>query len=331
MNTQSLFRSTQSVADGLLRQQYLCNRTVATTIFLAAHLGKPLLVEGPAGVGKTALAQALAGALNTPLVRLQCYPGLDEAKALYEWNYQKQLLYIQVTASNKYDWDELRQDIYTPEFLLARPLLKAFLSEKPVVLLVDELDKSDEELESFLLEALSEFQVSIPELGTIRARHIPFTLLTSNSSREFSDALKRRCLHLYIPYPTAEQERAIVALKVPGIDGRLAAQVVDFVHNLRRLPLKKSPSIAETLDFARTMLLLEARQLNPRVVADALNVLLKYQEDVEKVMAKLEDLLPEAGEGDGTPAAEVILPHEAAAGEETEAEQTAVDLSRFNF
>ncbi|SHJ67295.1 AAA family ATPase [Desulfofundulus thermosubterraneus] len=326
-----LFRSVQTVADGLLRQQYICNRTVATTLFLAAHLGKPLLVEGPAGVGKTALAQALAGALNTPLVRLQCYPGLDEAKALYEWNYQKQLLYIQVAAGSKQVWEELRQDIYTPEFLLARPLLKAFLSKKPVVLLVDEVDKSDEELESFLLEALSEFQVSIPELGTIRARHIPFTLLTSNSSREFSDALKRRCLHLYIPYPTAEQERAIVALKVPGIDGRLAAQVVDFVHNLRRLPLKKSPSIAETLDFARTMLLLEAKQLEFRVVAEALNVLLKYQEDVEKVMTKLGDLLPEVREEDGIPAAQGTLPRAVAAGEETEEEPGGVDLSRFNF
>ncbi|MGB9803260.1 AAA family ATPase [Desulfofundulus sp.] len=326
-----LFRSVQAVMDGLLEQQYLCNRTVATTLFLAAHLRKPLLVEGPAGVGKTSLAQALAGALDTTLVRLQCYPGLDEAKALYEWNYQKQLLYIQVAAgNNRHVWEELRQDIYTPEFLLARPLLKAFLSEKPVVLLVDEVDKSDEELESFLLEALSEFQVSIPELGTIRARHIPFTLLTSNSSREFSDALKRRCMHLYIPYPTVEQERAIVALKVPGIDEVLANQVVNFVHSLRRLALKKSPSISETLDFARTMLLLETKRLEPRVVTQALNVLLKYQEDVEKVMAMLGDLMPEVQEEDSSPAAQSMIPDVSAADEKT-GEPQGVDLSRFNF
>jgi MoxR-like ATPase len=327
-NMHRLFHSIQSVADSLLKQNYICDRTIATTLYLAAHLDKPLLVEGPAGVGKTALARALAGAMNTQLIRLQCYPGLDEAKALYEWNYQKQLLYIQVAAGNKPAWEDLRQDIYTPEFLLTRPLLKAFLAEKQVVLLIDEVDKSDEELESFLLEALSEFQVSIPELGTVRARHIPFTILTSNSTREFSDAFKRRCLYLYIPYPSAEQERAIVALKLPGIDGRLAAQVVDFVHNLRRLPLKKSPSIAETLDFARTMLLLGAKHLEPHVMSAALGALLKFQEDVEKVLTRLEDLLPDTQAEGSIPSEENI--HPVVAVEDIE-EKDGVDLSRFNF
>ncbi|MBE3588229.1 MAG: MoxR family ATPase [Thermoanaerobacteraceae bacterium] len=328
----SLFRSVRSVADGLLQQQYLCNRQVATTIFLAGRLGKPLLVEGPAGAGKTSLAAALAGALQTRLIRLQCYPGLDEAKALYQWNYQKQLLYIQAVMGNGRGWEELRQDIYTPDFLLARPLLEAFLAGEQVVLLVDEVDKSDEELESFFLEALSEFQVTIPELGTVRAKHIPFTLLTSNSTRELSDALKRRCLYLYLPYPDPEQERAIIALKVPGLNRQLPGQIVEFVQTLRRLPLKKSPSIAETLDWARTLLVLEAGRLDADVVAGSLNVLLKYREDVERVREQLDGLLPEVGaQEQATSPGEIGLPSPSITAGEEEGDQEPVDLSRFNF
>lgn len=326
-----IFNSIENIISALLKQQYLIGRAAATTVYLAARLGKPLLVEGPAGAGKTGLARALAGALNTELVRLQCYPGLDEARALYEWNYQKQLLYIQSRAGGKEGWEKIRQDIYTPEFLLSRPVLRAFRSERPVVLLIDEVDKSDEELESFLLEALSDFQLSIPELGTVCAGQIPLTVLTSNNSRELSDALKRRCLHLYLPYPGEEQELAIIALKVPGLDRRLAARAVEFVHTLRRLPLKKSPSIAETLDWARTLLLLGAEQLDPSVVAGTMEVLLKYQEDVERVRAKLAGLLPEEPE---TPAGQrgTAGGEKFAAGHEEPGEPFGENnLSRFDF
>jgi len=330
-----IFKSVRSLTDALLKQQYLLDRTAVTTVYLAGRLGKPLLVEGPAGAGKTELARALARALQTELVRLQCYPGLDESRALYEWNYQKQLLYIQSRAAEKNNWEEIRQSIYTPEFLSVRPVLRAFQADRPVVLLIDEVDKSDEELESFLLEALSDFQLSIPEFGTVSARHRPFAILTSNNSRELSEALKRRCLHLYLPYPAEEQELAIIALKAPGLNRRLAARAVEFVHTLRRLPLKKSPSIAETLDWAHTLLLMGAEQLDAAVVADSLNVLLKYREDVEQVRPKLESLLPEEE------APKVKTPLRAlgraaggggsATAQEESAKRPEVDLSRFDF
>ncbi|OAT85552.1 AAA family ATPase [Desulfotomaculum copahuensis] len=330
-----VFKSIESIISALVKQQYLISRASATTVFLAVRLGKPLLVEGPAGAGKTGLARALAGALNTELVRLQCYPGLDEARALYEWNYQKQLLYIQSRAGEKAGWEKIRQDIYTPEFLLGRPVLRAFLAGRPVVLLIDEVDKSDEELESFLLEALSDFQLSIPELGTVHAGHIPLTVLTSNNSRELSDALKRRCLHLYLPYPGEEQEQAIIALKVPGLDRRLAAQAVEFVHTLRRLPLKKGPSIAETLDWAHALLLLGAEQLDPAVVAGTLDILLKYQQDVELVGEKLAGLLPREKPPEAeTPAGRREKPagkELAVVDEEPGGLSGERDLSRFDF
>ena len=276
-----LFQSISRIREGLTRQAYLAGERTSTALYLAWHLQKPLLVEGPAGVGKTGLAVALAAAMDTALLRLQCYPGLDEAKALYEWNYQKQLLYINTG-----------NHIFSPDFLLERPLLKAFRTDKPVVLLIDELDKSDEELESFLLEALSDYQVTIPEMGTVKAKHIPLAILTSNSSRDFSDALKRRCLHLFIPYPTVAQELAILLLKVPTLKKSLAARLVEFVQGLRRLPLKKAPSIAETIDWARAMVLLGASVLEPELVTNTLNILLKYEQDVLRVREKLPGLLP---------------------------------------
>lgn len=272
------FNSIESVMDGLLKQQYIVDRKIATAVFLAGRLEKPLLIEGPAGVGKTGLAGAIATARQTELVRLQCYPGLDESKTLYEWNYQKQLLYIQMHGSDV--------DIFSSEFLLERPLLKAFRAPKPVVLLVDEIDKSEEELESFLLEALSEFQVSIPELGILTAMHKPYVVITSNSTRELGDALKRRCLYLYLAYPDAAREQAILSLKVPGLSGFLAKQIVAFVQQLRKMKLKKAPSITETIDWARTLLLLGRDSLEEQLVRHTLNVLLKYEEDIREAERK---------------------------------------------
>lgn len=294
----NLFDNIESIRTGLTRQGYLAGERTATAVYLAWHLQKPLLVEGPAGVGKTGLAVALAGAMDTKLVRLQCYPGLDEAKALYEWNYQKQLLYINTGKNEDTGWENIKKDIFSPEFLLERPLLKAFRADRPAVLLIDEVDKSDEELESFLLEALSDYQVTIPEMETVKAKHIPLAILTSNSTRDFSDALKRRCLHLYIPYPGLEQEVTIVLLKVPAIKKSLAMKVVEFVQALRKLPLKKSPSIAETIDWARTMVLMGAGFLEAGVVADTLNILLKYEQDVQKVREKLPGLIPAGNSGE---------------------------------
>jgi len=291
------FRSPESVRAGLTRQGYLATGRVATTLFLAGRLKKPLLVEGPAGVGKTGLAVALAGALGAAFHRLQCYPGLDESRALFEWNYQKQLLFLQACRTGEEGWEEAREELFTPDFLLARPVLKAFLTEQQAVLLIDEVDKSDEEMESFLLEALSEYQITVPELGTVRARHIPLTVLTSNSSRDLSDALKRRCLHLYIPYPNVEQELAILLLNLPGIKKGLARRLAEFVRDVRRLALKKAPSIAETLDWARTVLLLGEGCLDRELAADTLNVLLKYEQDVQKVQEKLNAFLPEERTG----------------------------------
>ena len=320
-----LFQKPDLIQDYLARQSYLAGEKTAVAVYLAWHLRKPLLVEGPAGVGKTELARAMAQAMQTELVRLQCYPGLDEAKTLYEWHYQKQLLYIQSTRQEEMLWQEIQKDIFSADFLLSRPLLKAFLAEKPVVMLIDELDKSDEELESFLLEALSDYQVSIPELGTVKAKHTPLVILTSNNTRDFSDAMKRRCLHLYIPYPTLEQETAIILMKVPQIKKKLAARMVDFIQTVRKLPLKKTPSIAETLDWARTLLLLDDGSMDRKTVSISLNVLLKYEQDVTKVEEKLAGLLPETFEIEET---------------ETSEEETSINekkheqpewMSRFNF
>lgn len=288
-----LFGSIDEVKDMLTRQNYLVNNRVATAVFLAVNLQKPLLIEGPAGVGKTELAKAVARAMDTELIRLQCYEGLDESKALFEWNYQKQLLRIQANHLTDKSWEETKSNIFSEEFYLARPLLKALQAERPVVLLVDELDKSDEEFESFLLEALSDYQVSIPELGTVKARSVPVVVLTSNNYRDFSDALKRRCIHLYIEYPSFERELAIVRMKVPGINEVLSSKIVAFVQSLRKMALKKSPSISETLDWARTLVLLGVDALDAELVLNTVNTLLKYQQDIKKVEERIEGLLPD--------------------------------------
>ncbi|HWI54146.1 MAG TPA: MoxR family ATPase [Desulfobacteria bacterium] len=288
-----LFKSIAEVKEALTKQNYLINEKTATSVFLAVKLQKPLLIEGPAGVGKTQLAKALARSLQTELIRLQCYEGLDESKALFEWNYQKQLLRIQANNLGEKTWENTKSNIFSEEFYMARPLLKALKSAKPVVLLIDELDKSDEEFESFLLESLSEYQVSIPEIGTIKATSIPVTILTSNNYRDFSDALKRRCIHLFIDYPSFERELQIVKLKVPGINASLAEKAVAFVQSLRKIPIKKSPSISETLDWARTLVLLQVDTLDKQLVLNTINLLLKYQQDIKKVEDRIGGLLPE--------------------------------------
>ncbi|MGB9790973.1 MAG: AAA family ATPase [Thermacetogeniaceae bacterium] len=288
-----MFSSIDELQQKFSECQYIVDRPVATVVYLALKLQKPILVEGPAGVGKTELARVLAESTNSPLIRLQCYEGLDEAKALYEWNYQKQLLRLYLDQAQQKTWDETKHNIFTEEFLLARPLLKSLLSERPAVLLIDEVDKSDEEFESFLLEILSDYQVSIPEFGTVKAKHIPVVVLTSNNSRDFGDALKRRCVHLYLDYPSYERELEIVRLKVPGIKEALARQLVRFVQNLRGQKLKKAPSIAETIEWAQALLALGVDSLDAETVESTLGILLKYQSDIEKVTAKkVASLLP---------------------------------------
>ncbi|MEU7511217.1 MoxR family ATPase [Streptomyces sp. NPDC042898] len=284
--TTGFFSSVDDVAERLAATGYLASQAVATTVFLADRLGKPLLVEGPAGVGKTELAKAVAEVTGAGLVRLQCYEGVDEARALYEWNHAKQLL--RITAGRAESWDETRTDIFSEEFLLARPLLTAIRSEEPTVLLIDETDKADVEVEGLLLEVLSDFQVTVPELGTIVAARRPFVVLTSNASRELSEALRRRCLFLHIGFPEEELERRIVTRKVPGLDAALAASVVRVVGALRAMDLRKVPSVSETIDWARTLLALGADRLDERVVRDSLGVLLKHQEDIVKAAAKLD-------------------------------------------
>jgi len=283
----------EEVKQGLRRARYITTSRVETAVFLALVLEKPLLVEGPAGAGKTELAKVLAEMLSTELVRLQCYEGLDEARALYEWNYQKQLLRLQADRALATDgsWESLAKDIFSREYLLERPLLRAITAPRPVVLLIDEVDKSDEEFEAFLLEVLSDFQISVPELGTISARHRPVVVLTSNCARELSEALKRRCLHLYIDFPGVEKEAEILALKVPEADEALRDQVARFVHGLRRLDLKKAPSIAETLDWCRALLALGIRGLDAAAVRQTLNLLLKHEEDVRKAEPKVGSVL----------------------------------------
>ena len=288
------FASPDDAAARLRDVGYLADPALATTTFLAGRLEKPLLVEGPAGVGKTELAKAVSRATGAELVRLQCYEGLDEARALYEWNYKKQLLSIQATAATSQasgtatsPQDILDHQIFTEEFLLTRPLLTAIRREEPTVLLVDEVDKTDVEVEGLLLEILSDFQVTIPELGTVAAVRRPYVVLTSNASRELSEALKRRCLYLHLDYPDAERERAIVTGQVPDLDRRIAERLVDTVGRLRDLELRKAPSIAESVDWARTLVALEAGTLDDATIARTLGAVLKHASDMERAVKEL--------------------------------------------
>ncbi len=275
---QTVFASVSDVQERLSAAGYLTDHAIATTVFLADRLGKPLLVEGPAGVGKTELAKAVAAATGSELIRLQCYEGLDEARALYEWNYKKQLLRIQASSDDE-QWDTVHDDVFAEEFLLSRPLLTAIRRTGPTVLLIDETDKADVEVEGLLLEVLSDFQVTIPELGTISATRRPLVFLTSNATRELSEALKRRCLYLHLDYPDADREKAIVLSRVPEVAERLADQLVRTVRALRALELKKSPSIAESIDWARTLVALGLDTLDEQAVKDTLGVVLKHASD----------------------------------------------------
>ncbi|WP_395656676.1 AAA family ATPase [Nocardioides sp.] len=279
------FASPDGAAARLAEHGYLADAATATTAYLAGALEKPLLVEGPAGVGKTELAKAVARVTGAELVRLQCYEGLDEARALYEWNYKKQLLRIQ--SSGDQAWEQTHDDIFTEEFLLTRPLLTAIRREEPTVLLVDEVDKTDVEVEGLLLEVLSDFQVTIPELGTVAAVRRPFVVLTSNATRELSEAVKRRCLYLHLDYPDAEREREIVTGQVPDLDTRVAEQLVATVARLRDLDLRKAPSIAESVDWARTLVALEIGDLDEEAVAATLGVVLKHASDQDKAVREL--------------------------------------------
>ena len=274
------FSDVDEVSHALVQVGYLPDQEICTVAYLADALGKPLLVEGPAGVGKTELAKALSRALNLQLIRLQCYEGVDETKTLYEWNYRKQLLRIQ--AGQGAEWDELSEDIFSEPFLLDRPVLKALRSPEPVVLLIDEIDKLDFEAEALLLEVLSDWQVTIPEMGTVTAEQIPLVVLTSNNERELSEALKRRCLYLHMDYPSTEREKAIVLQQVPGIEQSLAERAVNLVHTIRGLELKKPPSIAETLDWCRTLVHLTVTELDLNEIDRTLPVLLKFQSDLQR-------------------------------------------------
>src|SRR6188474_2365244 len=283
------FDSVQQVRDGLRDVHYLADDGIAGVAFLADKLGKPILVEGPAGTGKTQLAKSIAEITGARLIRLQCYEGLDESKALYEWNYKKQLLRIQATKTDedRAGWEDIEEDIFSDDFLLTRPLLEAIRAEDPVVLLIDEVDRVEVETEALLLEILSDYQVSIPELGTVVANQIPLVFLTSNNTRELSEALKRRCLYLHIDYPTMEREKEIVLTKVPGITEHLADQVSRIVRSIRMLDLKKAPSVSETLDWARTLMLLNLDAIDQQVAKDTLHILLKYQSDIAKATKEL--------------------------------------------
>ena len=297
-----MFKDKREVQDCLGDQQYIATDEIATVLFLAERLNKPVLAEGPAGVGKTELAKAWAGATGRELIRLQCYEGLDETKALYEWEYAKQMLYTQLlrdklsqllseaeTLSAAADRLAAEEDVFFSErFLLPRPLLRALTSDKPVVLLIDEIDRSDTEFEAFLLEILSDFQVSVPELGTIKARHQPLVLLTSNNTRELSEALKRRCLYLFVDYPSMEQELNIVRLKVPDLNLKLAQQAVQIVQRLRGMDLKKSPSVSETLDWAKALVALNADHMDEETLNNTLTVLLKHESDVQRAKGSID-------------------------------------------
>lgn len=302
-----MFQSVDQVIAGFGTQNYICNKSLATVVYLGISLQKPILVEGPAGVGKTELGKVLAGSLGMELIRLQCYEGLDEAKALYEWEYAKQLLYTQILKEKigevLQEAQTLQQAVdhianqdgvfFSDRFLLPRPLLRAILSDKPTVLLIDEVDKSDAEFEAFLLEVLSDFQISVPEIGTLKAKHIPFVVPTSNSSREMSDALKRRCLHLHIDFPDARRETEIVKLKVPGIDQKLTDDVIGLIQRIRKLDLKKTPSISETLDWVKALTLLNVKQLDEQLVNETLSTLMKYEADIRKAQQELQSYLAE--------------------------------------
>ena len=280
------FDSVEELRTALRNVDYLSDEGIAGIVYLADRLGKPILVEGPAGTGKTQLAKSVAEVLGARLIRLQCYEGLDESKALYEWNYKKQLLRIQATKSDTegQNWDEIEDDIFSDEFLLERPLLEAIRATDPVVLLIDEVDRVEVETEALLLEILSDYQVSIPELGTITARQIPMVFLTSNNTRELSEALKRRCLYLHVDYPDMEREKEIVLTKVPGLTESLADQIARVVRSIRQLELKKSPSVSETIDWARTLVLLGVEQIDAETATGTVNILLKYQSDIQKVV-----------------------------------------------
>jgi len=300
-----MFESVEDVTKQLDAQDYICGKNIATVVYLAEQLEKPVLVEGPAGVGKTELAKAVAKAAGRGLIRLQCYEGLDEAKALYEWEYSKQLLYTQIlkekfseTMAGATTLAEAaarvgREDsvFFSDQFVVPRPLMRAITSEEPVLLLIDEVDKSDPEFEAFLLEVLSDFQISVPEIGTFEAKQTPLVFLTSNDAREMSDALKRRCLHLYIDFPEEALERRILEKKVPGVATRLAEELVGVMHRIRKLDLKKTPSISETLDWARALLVLNASELDEGLVRDTLSIILKYEGDIRKAESELGRLI----------------------------------------
>ncbi|HEY5011249.1 MAG TPA: MoxR family ATPase [Acidimicrobiia bacterium] len=281
------FESVADVTDRLRGVDYLADAAISGAVYQADRLEKPVLIEGPAGVGKTELAKAVAESSGARLIRLQCYEGLDESKALYEWNYKKQLLRIQADREHERDWETVESDIFSEAFLLTRPLLEAIRSKEPVVLLIDEVDRVEIETEALLLEVLSDFQVSIPELGTIVGTQRPFVFLTSNNTRELSEALKRRCLYLHIDYPTLEREEEIVRIRVPEIDAALASQVSRVVQSIRALDLKKAPSISETIDWARTLLFLGRNEIGPETLGETLHVLLKYQSDLVKARKEL--------------------------------------------
>ena len=289
------FEDVASVRTMLAEAKYLADEGIAGIVYLADRLGKPIIVEGPAGTGKTELAKCVAEVTGARLIRLQCYEGLDESKALYEWNYKKQLLRIQTEDDS--DWSEIEDDLFSEEFLLARPLREALRAEDPVVLLVDEVDRLEIETEALLLEILSEYQVSIPELGTVVATQVPLVFLTSNATRELSEALKRRCLYLYIDYPDLERERQIVESKVEGINENLADQVARIVRSVRQLDLKKHPSVSETLDWARTLVLLGIDKVDAQTATETVNILLKYRTDIDKAVKEFADnpdeLVPE--------------------------------------